>query len=609
MIHKRDLSPFFLLVFGAWVLSVSWQKWANITADYGRELYTPWRITCGQVLYKDIASLFGPFPPYFNALLFKLFGISMATLAYFNILLVAGFTVLIYRFISYTSDRWSAFFASAAFLGLFAFQQNYMGSIDLGHVHRNVSDQGNYAYICPYSYSVTYALFFSLWAMELFAALGRSDKDVLRVAIGFLVGLTALCRFEIFMFTALALAVGFLIKSKQEHWALPVFLKKGAWVAGGFLVPVAVAAFYFLTQLPPSHVCPSIFGFNSHWVEILNSDYYRFLSGLDHPWPNAKAMIITAGVYMVVLAAFICLNKGRAILEEKNIQWAGVVFFLLGLAGVALAAFGITRFPLKSIFKGLPLLILLMGTYLSWVLCRQWQDQEKARRNLPLFTFSLWGLLMLTKVFLNTRISDEGFVYALPAVILSIVLWLGLLPEYLEQAHPGDFLSRPIAAVLLALMMMAGLTSTIREYQMRNFLIAAQKDVVVCNSSSDPEVAAIAAFLKDADKVMGKGADFVVFPEGVMLNYLTRRADPLPYITFSPVEIISFDEQRMLNSFKILRPEYVVLNDKESGAFNNQKPGVLYPNTIREWILANYHPVWPAHSPTGNLITILKRST
>src|SRR5258708_3811448 len=101
-LNSKFLNPFILILLGAGLLHLSWQKWVNITVDYGRELYTPWQITCGQVLYKDIASLFGPLPPYWNALLFKIFGASIMTLAVFNIFLIAVITLLIYRFFSYT---------------------------------------------------------------------------------------------------------------------------------------------------------------------------------------------------------------------------------------------------------------------------------------------------------------------------------------------------------------------------------------------------------------------------------------------------------------------------------------------------------------------------
>ena len=120
--RQKLLNPFILALLGTGLLRLSWQKWTNIVWDYGRELYTPWRITCGQVLYKDVASLFGPFPPYWNALLFKVFGVSIMTLVLFNILLVAGITALMYRFFSYTTDKRIALFVCAAFLSLFAFR-------------------------------------------------------------------------------------------------------------------------------------------------------------------------------------------------------------------------------------------------------------------------------------------------------------------------------------------------------------------------------------------------------------------------------------------------------------------------------------------------------
>src|SRR5258708_1877643 len=93
------LDKVILLLLGAGLWSVSWQKWVNITVDYGRELYTPWLISGGSVLYKDVASLYGPLPPYCNALLFKVFGVSIMTLAVFNAFIVAGITALIYAII------------------------------------------------------------------------------------------------------------------------------------------------------------------------------------------------------------------------------------------------------------------------------------------------------------------------------------------------------------------------------------------------------------------------------------------------------------------------------------------------------------------------------
>ena len=58
----------------------SWRKWPDPLIDFGRELYVPWQITEGRVLYRDIESLFRPLFPYVNALWFRLFGVSLTTL-------------------------------------------------------------------------------------------------------------------------------------------------------------------------------------------------------------------------------------------------------------------------------------------------------------------------------------------------------------------------------------------------------------------------------------------------------------------------------------------------------------------------------------------------
>ena len=112
-----------LSILGSIMLVLSWQKWPDVLVDFGRELYVPWQITNGAVLYKDLAYFFGPFSPYLNALLFKIFGVSLLTIAIFNIVLIIVLTGVIYRIFTITTDRLTALAVSAAFIALFAFSQ------------------------------------------------------------------------------------------------------------------------------------------------------------------------------------------------------------------------------------------------------------------------------------------------------------------------------------------------------------------------------------------------------------------------------------------------------------------------------------------------------
>ena len=68
------------LPLAAFLLHRSWGAWPDVMVDFGRELYVPWRITLGEVLYRDLEWFNGPLSQYVNALWFRLFGVGAWTL-------------------------------------------------------------------------------------------------------------------------------------------------------------------------------------------------------------------------------------------------------------------------------------------------------------------------------------------------------------------------------------------------------------------------------------------------------------------------------------------------------------------------------------------------
>src|SRR3990167_2969639 len=94
--HQKLLGPLILIFCGTAMLRLSWFKWPDLIVDYGREVYVPWQITLGKVLYIDLNVIHGPLASYLNALLFYVFGTGITTLVFFNISLVALLSFLIY---------------------------------------------------------------------------------------------------------------------------------------------------------------------------------------------------------------------------------------------------------------------------------------------------------------------------------------------------------------------------------------------------------------------------------------------------------------------------------------------------------------------------------
>src|ERR1043166_2212861 len=75
---------------------ISCKRWANPIVDCGREMYVPWQITTGKMLYRDLFWMYGPLVPYWHALLFKLFGLHLNVLYAVGLSLVAIQTALVF---------------------------------------------------------------------------------------------------------------------------------------------------------------------------------------------------------------------------------------------------------------------------------------------------------------------------------------------------------------------------------------------------------------------------------------------------------------------------------------------------------------------------------
>jgi len=57
------------------IQTIFFHQLGRFIVDAGKEMVTPWLLLDGQVLYRDVFWLYGPWAPYFNAGLFHLFGI------------------------------------------------------------------------------------------------------------------------------------------------------------------------------------------------------------------------------------------------------------------------------------------------------------------------------------------------------------------------------------------------------------------------------------------------------------------------------------------------------------------------------------------------------
>ncbi|NNL67335.1 MAG: hypothetical protein HKP30_13895, partial [Myxococcales bacterium] len=135
-----------LTIGGAFVAlcAWSWGRWTDPQIDYGNELYIAWQLSEGKNLYADIAQRNGPLSHAWNALLFRSFGVSLRTLVFANLAVLAatcaGFFVLLRRI----GGTRAGLLGVLVFLAGFAFSQ-YV-------------DVANYNWVTPYHHFQTHGI-------------------------------------------------------------------------------------------------------------------------------------------------------------------------------------------------------------------------------------------------------------------------------------------------------------------------------------------------------------------------------------------------------------------------------------------------------------------
>ena len=93
------------------------------------------------------------------------------------------------------------------------------------------------------------------------------------------------------------------------------------------------------------------------------------------------------------------------------------------------------------------------------------------------------------------------------------------------------------------------------------------------------------------------GQTLAVLPEGVMLNYLSRRATSIPFINFMPPELLMFGEDSILHALEEAPPDFIALVHKNTAEYGAPLFGTHYGQRIMAWIEQNYRVIERVGAP------------
>ncbi len=556
-----------LAVVGAAIAMLwhSWGKWPDPLIDFGRELYVPWMLSEGNLLYRDIHYFNGPLSPHLNALWFRLFGVGLSTLTWVNLALTAALVPLLYRTLRHASSQLAALVACLTFVVLFGFSQ-YVGV-------------GNYNYVSPYSHEASHGMLLSWVVLAALLTHLKAPRRRWLVVAGLAAGLVFLTKAEFFIAVAAASVTALGLWSWSEKPPRrEVLISLGAFCAA-VLTPPALAFALLSLGLPWTEAGIATLG---SWWHLADSQlsglsFYRQGMGMDAPMLHLERMLAVSAIFAPpLLVAAVLARRTRD--PSRRLPLAILSFVTV----IALAMLFWRELPWFELGRPLPLCMITAGAAMALAALRGRQHKHKSALVLIVF-----ALAISAKMILNTRLYHYGFVLAMPSMLLLVVALLDWIPAAIRRSGGQQHVFSAAALATLVALISWHAAHSARVYEDKTAPVGQGADAFL--SDSRGEALQLAADWMRENTV--EGETLAVLPEGVMLNYLSRRKSSVPIVNLMPAELLMFGEDQILAELQEAPPSYIALIHKDTSEYGFRFFGQDYGQSIARWIEQEYEPV------------------
>ncbi|MHB8834603.1 MAG: hypothetical protein ACYC9Y_02710 [Candidatus Methylomirabilia bacterium] len=558
----------------AWLVSATWLRWGNLVIDTGVDMYTPWALMSGKVLYRDLFYPFGPFTPYFHALLYVLFKPHLYLL--FASGLVTGVLTgwLIQRLAArHLSPRLGAFVALVFVLA------NAFGYYAINNI---------FNYLAPYSYTAIHSMLFCLAALWFHGRHLETRRARHRnLALGFLF-LALVTRYEIGGILAVALGFGVLL-DKPPGGTGRWLLRETALLS---LPLIAAAAVYllFFTASRESGFWEAFLGlFSAHDFAEHPGGFYAWALGVDRPGENLRGIALSAvatlGSGMFLGAAVACLARlKRRPHSATALGWIGLA---VGFGWCGIRANQIVATDLA--IKYLPLLAAGLVCFYAW---RARRSSGMRRRDaVMLATLALFSFLALLRILLRTDFNFYGFYLSVPGLILSQVFFLREIPAILPWTTFRRFIR--IGFVLHGLLVALTLQGYAQDARRNLLTLEVRSERGNMRVIDAPPMRCLGHLIDLLSNRPGPKPELVVFPEGVGVNFLTGLENPLYLNIYLPFDLAPAGTiDSIIRQMELKKPEYVIEVERTVVEFGSKGFAADYGLPIRNYLERTYSLVY-----------------
>ncbi len=554
----------FLLALFVYFFAASWRKWPDPLVDFGRELYVPWRLSQGALLYRDVEEAYGPLSQYFNAMLFTVFQPGMMVLVTANLIIFAAILALFFLLCRRAWGFAGALAATATFIAVFGFSQ--------------LVRIANYNYATPYSHEATHGMLISLAMVYVLSGWIEEPTPFRTFLAGLLYGFCFVLKPE-FILSGAALIIVSAVLCWRYH-KLPSWRSVLLGLVGTALPTLAFTS-YFSVFVPVKEALVMSAGAYREIIAANAGDYSTGLqgdfSGMSEAGNNLKQHLIATLVAFLVIGAIALVGwLGRKLPPNRVTIGLAVVF--TGAVG-AIASTAVHWREIGRCLLGLLVVYALVRFIVSL------RSVPGNRRKIITATLlAVLGTALMARMFLNGRIYHYGFFQAAIAGSIVPAVLLSELPEWLRLAARERVL---VVTAVLALLVPGVVNIAQDSQQLLRLKTDSIGEGIDRFYTFPPQLDGTGELVEGTTTSLKQDArikSLVVLPEGAIINYLARIPSSVRYYYFFP------SNSEMAGELEANPPDRVVLISRDLRAHGIDRYGEApgKGREILEWLTRDY---------------------
>lgn len=571
--QKGWIAAAFILGAFVYLLKISWLKWGCLLIDTGRELYVPYSLLSGGVLYKDITYPHGPFAPYFNTFLCMIFGLHFHTFIISGILAALVFCIFFYKTSRIFLNATFSLLSTVTFLFVFAFGQYYYAGI--------------FNFIIPYSYATIYSITFVVVALFFYHRFLTKEKNIYPYLYAFFTILTLLSRLEVGGWLVIAIFSGILIDFKRHANRKKLFKELVAFC----FIPVFIAGLIYSFFIVISRISSPAANIGFRDLFMRNIELIRMNLNLKLSFSGNlfgaidiqnniilifKIILYYAGIsVMFFIGGWILSLAKKLNLIKKGMITIGVVFFVAG------AVFIQRNFiPYSMQYRCVPIICIALSI-IGYRRCSKGDGQPKF---LFLAIFSIFSFMLLLRMLFNVWAGHYGFYLLVPGMLCYYIFFLEIIPGMFRAARIRDFYRFGFVIVSISFILSH---AAISFYMYRNSTLE------INSPRGSIKVFPIYYKYKQLLDYISNNTDpsdsLIVFPEGLTLNFFSMRKHPSYCCSFLPTDFYNPDtEKKVIKDLEDKRVPYIAIITRYTAEFGPARFGIDYARGLMEYIAGHY---------------------